>query len=113
MATAGCRHRRGDCRLPARKIARALAIAAATKDVIIRVQRIGSNLWNYAFQVGPGGLGLRLSTLSGSRLWAQVWFGRPATLRVSRNRDSSGKSAKEPARSVVGGDGNGVGCVAF
>jgi len=55
--------------------------------------------------MGPGGLGQRLSTLSGGGLWAQVWFGQPATLRVSRNRDSSGKSAKEPARAVVGGDG--------
>jgi hypothetical protein len=42
----------------------------------------------------PGGLDLRLSTLSGGRLWAQVWFGQPTTLRVSRNRDSSGESAR-------------------
>jgi hypothetical protein len=69
------------------------------------VQRIRSNLWNHAVQMGSGGLGLRLSTLSGARLWAQVWFGQPATLRVSRDRDSTGKSAKEPARGVVGGDG--------
>jgi hypothetical protein len=50
-------------------------------------------LWNCARQVGPGGLGPRLSTLSGVRLWAQVWFGQLTTLRVSRNRDSSGESA--------------------
>ena len=55
-------------------------------------------------QVGPGGFGLRLSTRSGGRLWAQVWFGQPATLRVSRNRDSSGKSRNRRARllEVVG-----------
>ena len=67
-------------------------------------------LW---LQVGPGGLGLRLSTLSGGRLWAQVWFGQPTTLRVPRNRDSSGESAKGLTRDVVGGDGHDVGCAAF
>jgi hypothetical protein len=91
-------------RLSARKIAQALAIAVATKDVIIGAahpfQPVG-----LCVSMGPGGLGQRLSTLSGGGLWAQVWFGQPATLRVSRNRDSSGKSAKEPARAVVGGDG--------
>jgi hypothetical protein len=45
------------------------------------------------FKWDRAGLGLRLSTLSVDRLWAQVWFGQPATLRASRNRDSSGKSA--------------------
>jgi hypothetical protein len=91
-------------RLSARKIAQALAIAVATKDVIIGAahpfQPVG-----LCVSMGPGGLGQRLSTLSGGGLWAQVWFGQPATLRVSRNRDSSGKSAKEPARAVVGGNG--------
>jgi hypothetical protein len=38
-------------------------------------------------------------------LWAQVCFGQPATLRVSRNRDSSGKGDKKPACGVVAGDG--------
>ena len=72
------------------------AIAEVTEDVIITTSAVHSvqPLWNCALQVGPGGLGPRLSTLSGGRLWAQVWFGQPTTLRVSRNRDSSGESAR-------------------
>ena len=96
-------------------MAQPLAIAEVTEDVIITTSAAHSvqPLWNCALQVGPGGLGLRLSTLSGGRLWAQVWFGQPTRLRVSRNRDSSGESAKEPMRDVVGGDGHDVGCAAF
>jgi hypothetical protein len=40
----------------------------------------------------------------GRRLWAQVWFGQPITLRVPRKRDSSGESAEEPTRDDVRGD---------
>jgi hypothetical protein len=72
------------------------AIAEVTEDVIITTSAVHSvqPLWNCALQVERGGLGPRLSTLSGVRLWAQVWFGQPTTLRVSRNRDSSGESAR-------------------
>src|ERR1700674_5621962 len=87
-------------------LAQPLTIAAVTEDVIITTSaaHLVQPLWNCALQVGPGGLGLRLSTLSGGRLWAQVWFGQPTTLRVSRNRDSSGESAKNRCANVVGGD---------
>jgi hypothetical protein len=72
------------------------SIAEVTEDIIITTNAVHSvqPLWNCALQVGPSGLGLRLSTFSGCRLWAKGWFRQPTTLRASRNRDSSDESAR-------------------
>jgi hypothetical protein len=72
------------------------AIPEVIEVVIITISAVHSvqRLWNCALQVGADGLFLRLSTLSGGRLWHKFGSDNPPPCAVSRNCDSSGESAR-------------------